>query len=163
MALIPMPPLIWGLWLGVNTNCHNTTLRRRAEAAENHGEELRNTLDGMKLKLEEKDMDLDHLRQEAEVMKEKWSNDKEKIDRLEDAKRRLADELDVARAKAGELSKAESTVEKYKKKLDEMATAKQHIQQIEEQNSKYLEQVSDVYTRVDMCLIHRACGVPYNE
>ena len=53
----------------------------------------------------------------------------------------MADELDVMRVKATELSKLEATVEKYKTKLEQASLAKQHIKDLGDQNSKYLDQV----------------------
>ena len=105
------------------------------------GETLRSKVDGLKLKLDEKAMDYDQLKQECDGLRERSNSDKEKIERLGEAMRRMADELDVARAKGVELTKMEATVDKYKKKLDDMAHAKHHIMELEEQNSKYLEQV----------------------
>jgi len=98
----------------------------------------------MKLQLDETSMDNDQLRQERDGLRDKINSDKELMERLEEAKRRLADELDVARARAAELGKMEAMVDKYKKRLDDMANAKHHIKELEEQNSKYLEQVSTV-------------------
>lgn len=53
----------------------------------------------------------------------------------------MADDLDVMRVKATELSKLEATVEKYKQKLDQASSARQHIKDLGDQNSKYLDQV----------------------
>jgi hypothetical protein len=53
----------------------------------------------------------------------------------------MADELDVARSKAGEVPKLEAAMEKYKRKLDEAATVRQHVRDLEEKNTRFLDQV----------------------
>jgi protein HOOK3 len=72
----------------------------------------------------------------------------ERADACEASSRRMADELDVAKAKAAELGKMEATLDKYKQKLDQAASARQHIKELEEQNAKYLDQV-----RAPLCFI----------
>lgn len=71
-------------------------------------------------------------------------NVQDKIERLEEQARRTADELDVVKAKAQEATKLEATKEKYKKKLDETSVAVQRLKEVEEKNSKYLDQVCRV-------------------
>lgn len=74
----------------------------------------------------------------------------------------MADELDVMRVKATELSKLEATVEKYKQKLDQAASARQHIKDLGDQNSKYLDQVCmSVCMSVSMyvCIVCRSACI----
>ncbi|KAH9091436.1 hypothetical protein Ae201684P_010982 [Aphanomyces euteiches] len=61
---------------------------------------------------------------------------------------KCADELDISRSKLVALAKLESTVTKYKQKLDEMNTVKQHIKEVEAQNAAYLEKMLDLESTV---------------
>lgn len=69
-------------------------------------------------------------------------SEQERMEKLEADFRRMADELDVAKAGAAELSKLQDTVEKYKQKLEQVAAAKQRIKELEDKGEQYLEQVS---------------------
>ncbi|RHZ00266.1 hypothetical protein DYB37_004433 [Aphanomyces astaci] len=67
---------------------------------------------------------------------------------LEHEVRRQADELDISRSKLVALAKLESTVTKYKQKLDEMNTVKEHVREVEAQNASYLEKMLDLESTV---------------
>ncbi|ETW09784.1 hypothetical protein H310_00265 [Aphanomyces invadans] len=67
---------------------------------------------------------------------------------LEHEVRRQADELDISRSKLVALAKLESTVTKYKQKLDEMNTVKEHVKEVEAQNASYLEKMLDLESTV---------------
>jgi len=56
----------------------------------------------------------------------------------------LEDELDLAKAKALQLHKAEATVFAYKKKLDSVGVISQQIQEMEDQSTGYLRQIVDL-------------------
>ncbi|RHY33493.1 hypothetical protein DYB32_001599 [Aphanomyces invadans] len=60
----------------------------------------------------------------------------------------LQDELDISRSKLVALAKLESTVTKYKQKLDEMNTVKEHVKEVEAQNASYLEKMLDLESTV---------------
>ncbi|CAK4118185.1 unnamed protein product [Aphanomyces euteiches] len=72
----------------------------------------------------------------------------ERLIMLEHEVRRQADELDISRSKLVALAKLESTVTKYKQKLDEMNTVKLHIKEVEAQNAAYLEKMLDLESTV---------------
>ncbi|KAF0697259.1 Aste57867_12031 [Aphanomyces stellatus] len=72
----------------------------------------------------------------------------ERLMLLEHEVRRQADELDISRSKLVALAKLESTVTKYKQKLDEMNTVKQHVKEVEAQNASYLEKMLDLESTV---------------
>ncbi|ETV80508.1 hypothetical protein H257_06774 [Aphanomyces astaci] len=72
----------------------------------------------------------------------------ERMTVLEHEVRRQADELDISRSKLVALAKLESTVTKYKQKLDEMNTVKEHVREVEAQNASYLEKMLDLESTV---------------
>lgn len=63
---------------------------------------------------------------------------------LEEEKAQLADELDVASAKATQLHKAEATVMAYKKKLEGVGVMNQQMTDLEDQAAGYLRQIMDL-------------------
>ncbi|OQS07551.1 hook domain-containing protein [Thraustotheca clavata] len=67
---------------------------------------------------------------------------------LEHEVRRQADELDIARSKLVALAKLESSVAKYKQKVEEMNALKQHSLEVEAQNVQYLERVVDLESTI---------------
>ena len=73
---------------------------------------------------------------------------KSKISQLEEAKAQLADELDVASAKATQLHKAEATVIAYKKKLEGVGVMNQQMTDLEDQAAGYLRQIMDLESEV---------------
>lgn len=73
---------------------------------------------------------------------------KARVGELEEEKAQLADELDVASAKAAQLHKAEATVLAYKKKLDGVGVMNQQMTDLEDQAAGYLRQIMDLETEV---------------
>jgi len=56
----------------------------------------------------------------------------------------LADELDVANAKAAQLLRAEATVAVYRKRLEGIGAMGQQISELEDQNAKYVRQIEEL-------------------
>jgi hypothetical protein len=73
---------------------------------------------------------------------------KARVGELEEEKAQLADELDVASAKATQLHKAEATVLAYKKKLDGVGVMNQQMTDLEDQAAGYLRQIMDLESEV---------------
>jgi protein HOOK3 len=73
---------------------------------------------------------------------------KTRVGELEEEKAQLADELDVASAKAQQLHKAEATVLAYKKKLDGVGVMNQQMTDLEDQAAGYLRQIMDLESEV---------------
>ncbi|KDO29013.1 hypothetical protein SPRG_06068 [Saprolegnia parasitica CBS 223.65] len=90
------------------------------------------------MELQAKTDELSHIKKESS----------ERMMVLEHEVRRQADELDISRSKLVALAKLESTVVKYKQKLDEMNTIKQHVKEVESQNSSYLEKMLDLESTI---------------
>jgi protein HOOK3 len=73
---------------------------------------------------------------------------KARVGELEEEKAQLADELDVASAKAAQLHKAEATVLAYKKRLDGVGVMNQQMTDLEDQAAGYLRQIMDLESEV---------------
>jgi protein HOOK3 len=73
---------------------------------------------------------------------------KSKISDLEEDKAQLADELDVASAKATQLHRAEATVLAYKRKLEGVGVINQQMTDLEDQAAGYLRQIMDLESEV---------------
>lgn len=69
---------------------------------------------------------------------------KSRVGELEEEKAQLADELDLASAKANQLHKAEATVMAYKKKLEGVGVMNQQMTDLEDQAAGYLRQIMDL-------------------
>ena len=73
---------------------------------------------------------------------------KSRVGELEEEKAQLADELDLASAKATQLHKAEATVMAYKKKLEGVGVMNQQMTDLEDQAAGYLRQIMDLESEV---------------
>jgi hypothetical protein len=73
---------------------------------------------------------------------------KSRVGELEEEKAQLADELDVASAKANQLHKAEATVMAYKRKLEGVGVMNQQMTDLEDQAAGYLRQIMDLEAEV---------------
>ena len=73
---------------------------------------------------------------------------KSKLHELEEQRAQIADELDVALAKAAQLHKAEATVIAYKKKLEGVGVINQQMTDLEDQAAGYLRQIMDLENEV---------------
>jgi len=75
-------------------------------------------------------------------------NFKSRAGELEEEKAQLADELDLASAKANQLHKAEATVMAYKRKLEGVGVMNQQMTDLEDQAAGYLRQIMDLEAEV---------------
>ena len=73
---------------------------------------------------------------------------KSRVGELEEEKAQLADELDLASAKASQLHRAEATVMAYKKKLEGVGVMNQQMTDLEDQAAGYLRQIMDLEAEV---------------
>jgi protein HOOK3 len=73
---------------------------------------------------------------------------KSKLAEAEEQKAALEDDLDVAKAKAQQLYKAEATVVAYKKKLEGVGVMNQQMEELEGQAEKYLQQIMELEAEV---------------
>jgi DNA repair exonuclease SbcCD ATPase subunit len=73
---------------------------------------------------------------------------KSKLLEVEEQKSQLADDLDVASAKAQQLYKTEATLVAYKKKLESVGMMNQQMTDLEDQSANYLRQIMDLESEV---------------
>mmetsp|Transcript_18416 Transcript_18416/g.37335 ORF Transcript_18416/g.37335 Transcript_18416/m.37335 type:complete len:611 (-) Transcript_18416:72-1904(-) len=71
-----------------------------------------------------------------------------KVSDLKEKNAQLADELDVASAKATQLVKAEATVVAYRRKLEGVGVMSQQMNELEDQSEKYLRQIMELESDV---------------
>ena len=67
-----------------------------------------------------------------------------KCDAYESEIKRQADELDICRSKMTTMGKMESTLSKYKTKLEESTTLRQQLKEMDDQNGTYLDKILDL-------------------
>lgn len=73
---------------------------------------------------------------------------KSKLAEAQEQKAALEDDLDVAKARAQQLYKAEATVVAYKKKLEGVGVMNQQMEDLEGQAEKYLQQIMELEAEV---------------
>lgn len=73
---------------------------------------------------------------------------KARLAEVEELREQMADDLDVASAKAQQLHKAEATVVAYKKKLESVGVINQQMTDLEGQAASYLQQIMELEAEV---------------
>ncbi|CAM9506371.1 unnamed protein product [Ectocarpus sp. 12 AP-2014] len=91
--------------------------------------------------LEDKEAGLQQALQDTRVSESKLAQESKARAEKEFELRQMEDELDIAKAKASQLTKMEATVEKYKRRLEDMAELRQQVKELDDLNSKYLDQM----------------------
>jgi len=119
-----------------------------AQGADAERTKLRKTVLDLNQNLEKLREQNENLHNEVESLHAKHESDLEVRAKMEVENRQLADELDIARARAHQASSAEAQAERYKRRLDEQAGLRQAMKELEDQNSKYLDQVLELEATV---------------
>ncbi|CAB1120607.1 unnamed protein product [Ectocarpus sp. CCAP 1310/34] len=91
--------------------------------------------------LEDKEAGLQQALQDTRVAESKLAQESKARAEKEFELRQMEDELDIAKAKASQLTKMEATVDKYKRRLEDMAELRQQVKELDDLNSKYLDQM----------------------
>mmetsp|Transcript_15944 Transcript_15944/g.26848 ORF Transcript_15944/g.26848 Transcript_15944/m.26848 type:complete len:728 (+) Transcript_15944:127-2310(+) len=131
--------------------------QREAERALEEGSDrnrvqvLESTCSQLKAELEESKREQDLRVVECDALRHDLQSATQQLDSLREVQARLemethqqADELDIARDKVIKLAKTEQTIEKYQKKLEEMADLKKQNKDLSLQMDKYLDQIADL-------------------
>lgn len=118
--------------------------KRRAEHAEQATFHLRRELEEAKSALDLRLNDLESLRQEARLMKQKWEAAAALQTKAEMEARSALDELDLARAKADRLLKVEQQLEKAQGRLEEMVTLRRTNKDLNDRLDASLDKVHDL-------------------
>lgn len=118
--------------------------RQRVTAAEASNLKLQKELDETKKDLDLKLVECDSLKSELRALSQRFEASREIQAKLEMENHHQADELDVARDKLTKLAKAEQTVERYQKKLEEMLVMKKQNKELSDQLDQYLDKIHDL-------------------
>ena len=109
---------------------------------------LRALVEDLQDRLSSRNDELIKCEEELRTMTSDLDDAKSKLHELEEVKAQLADDLDVASAKAAQLHKAEATVIAYKKKLEGVGVINQQMTDLEDQAAGYLRQIMDLESEV---------------
>lgn len=118
--------------------------KRRAEHAEQATFLLRRELEETKSALDLRLNDLETLRQEARLTKQKWEAAAALQTKAEMEARSALDELDLARAKADRLLKVEQQLEKAQSRLEEMVTLRRANKELNDRLDASLDKIHDL-------------------
>ena len=123
----------------------NAELREDGQKAQS---KLRALVEDLQDRLAKRQDELIEAEEELRTVTNDLDDAKSRLHELEETKAQLADELDVASAKAAQLHKAEATVLAYKKKLEGVGVVNQQITDLEDQAAGYLRQIMDLESEV---------------
>ena len=101
-------------------------------------------IDNLKQDLDMKTIEITELQDELYAVNQKLASTKEALDKAESTISLMNDEVDVARDKAARLIKAENTIEKYQKRLEEYASLKKINQELEQKIDEYLDRINEL-------------------
>ena len=90
---------------------------------------LQNENDELKRELDLQMVENANMKSQLKVANQRYEASKDIQAKLEAEAQHMADELDVSRDKAQRLAKAEATIDKYQKKLEEMVVLKKQVSQ----------------------------------
>lgn len=109
---------------------------------------LRALVEDLQDRLDRRQEELSHLEQDLQRTLTELDDTKAALATAQEEKAHLADDLDVANAKAAQLHKAEAALAAYKKKLDGAGAKTQQVTELEDQASKYLQQIVELENEV---------------
>lgn len=122
--------------------------RSRAAAVVSANRALEVEIDDLRNEVERVSLELRSARSELSASAVRLNLSEEAKARLEVEAQQMADELDVAKDKASRLSKAETAIEKYKRKLEEMSELQKQNTVLENELDKRLDQIQELETNV---------------
>ncbi|CAN0312776.1 unnamed protein product [Pylaiella littoralis] len=116
---------------------HVNARRARDEETSSMSASLQRTMSS----LEDHETRLQQALQDKRVAESRLAQESKTRAEKEFELRQMEDDLDIAKAKASQLTKMETTVEKYKRRLEDMAELRQQVKELDDLNSKYLDQM----------------------
>lgn len=119
----------------------SATLVEDSEVSHN---KLRALAEDLQERLERRETELSTAEEGLLVAKRDLEDAEAKVSDLAEKNSTLADELDIATAKANQLRKAEATVVAYRKKLEGVGVMNQQMTDLEDQSAKYLGQIMEL-------------------
>lgn len=118
--------------------------RNRVQALEQQNAQLLSELDDLKREHDLKIVEIDTVKHNMKALQQRFDAAKELQAKLEMENHQQADELDIARDKVAKLARAEATVEKYHKRLEEMVDLKKQNKELSDQMDEYLDKIHDL-------------------
>ncbi len=118
--------------------------QRMVEDTETSQKKLRALAEDLQERLESRQSELVEVEDKLLKTKRNLEDAEAKVDDLTEKNASLADELDIANAKASQLRKAEATVVAYRKKLEGVGVMNQQMNDLEDQSAKYLGQIMEL-------------------
>jgi len=107
-------------------------------------------VDDLHKRLEDRESDLEQMKSKLKTTISENVENKSKFKKAESDLRIMADENDILNTKKEELGRAEITIGKYKKKLEEATALKAHMGEVEAQSSKFLDQILGLEEKVKL-------------
>mmetsp|Transcript_18304 Transcript_18304/g.49977 ORF Transcript_18304/g.49977 Transcript_18304/m.49977 type:complete len:586 (+) Transcript_18304:327-2084(+) len=111
-------------------------------------QKLRAVVEDLQDRLVKRQDDLIQLEEDLRSTTNELEDAKAKLADTEMKNSQLADDLDVAQAKAQQLYKAEATVMAYKKRLENLGAVNQQMTDLEDQAANYLRQIMELEAQV---------------
>eukprot|EP01038_Epipyxis_sp_PR26KG_P014145 gene14145-18983_t len=124
------------------------TDRSRALAAETLNYQLQAEMDDLKRELQMMEKEKESLRNETKVAYQRLEASREIQAKLEMETVQQGDELDILRDKANKLLKAEQSIEKYQKKLEDMNALKKQNKEFNDKMDQYLDQIHELESQL---------------
>jgi protein HOOK3 len=119
-----------------------------AEESEKAQDKLRALVEDLQDRLVKRQDELIAVEEDLRTATTELDETKSKLAESEEKRARLADDYDLAKAKAQQLYKAEATAAAYKKKLEEMGMMNQQMTDLEGQAQNYLQQIMELEAEV---------------
>lgn len=120
----------------------------QAEDHEKALNKLRAVVEDLQDRLVKRQDELIQVEEELQTARAEFDETKSKLHEALEAKAHLADDLEIANAKAQQLHKAEATVVAYKKKLETLGGVNQQMTDLEDQAANYLRQIMELESEV---------------
>jgi protein HOOK3 len=119
-----------------------------AEESQRAEQKLSAMIEDLQDRLMQRQDELIQVEEELQQTVAELEDTKSKLAEMSEQKAALEDDLDVAKAKAQQLYKAEATVVAYKKKLEGIGMMNQQMEDLEGQAEKYLRQIMTLESEV---------------
>ena len=123
---------------------HKSQASLMNEDTDNAHKKLKALVGDLQDRLEKRQEELADLELQYKMTSIELEDAKAKVGDLEEKNSQLADDLDVATAKAEQLRKAEATVVSYRKKLEGLSFMTQQLADLEDQSASYLKQIVEL-------------------
>jgi protein HOOK3 len=123
-------------------------LSMQQEDSERAQEKLRSMVEDLQDRLVQRQDELIQVEEDLQKAISELEDTKSKLLEAQEEATRLADDLDVASAKAQQLAKVEATLQIYKKKLEQVGGVTQQMRDAEDQSANYVKQIMELEAQV---------------